>query len=522
MKILFVGAEVAPYVSVGGLSQVLYFLPRALVKRGNDVRIFTAKHGSMDEKRGEFVLRDQIKDLQVPVSHEISERKSRGVKKYISCAVSVRRKRGEPITYFLENREYFDLRANVFGYKDDHIRFALLSKGALEYLYQIKKGEIENDWWPDIIHCNDWHTGYFLNLAREDRRYKKLLSKTPIVFTVHNFFYQGNINFKYIVPNERDDGKAPLARLDSPKLLRQNALLRGLLYADEINTVSPTHAIEALTPEYAEGLEQALYKVRGKLTGILNGLDTKEFNPEKDPLIVKKYTSASFVSERRINKTDLQKEFGLEQNKNRPLIAIIGRISAQKGWDLILEALPHLLSEQKDVQIIILGQGEQIYQDALYILKQEFSEQIGLHLQRDFRLPRKIYSGADMILIPSMFEPGGIVALEALRYGTVPVVRRTGGLNDIITDFDPNTAHGNGFSFTEKSAWSLFSAILTTLTIFKQPKIWNTLVQNALKSDFSWNHTAGEYEKWYLKAIEQRKRATSITPHPAYKLNLPK
>lgn len=520
MKILFVGAEVAPYVSVGGLSQVLYFLPRALMKRGNDVRIFTAKHGSMDEQRGKFVLRDQLKTLLVPVEHDFKEKKNKKKDKYISCRVSVRKKRGEPITYFLENREYFDLRANVFGYKDDHIRFALLSKGALEYLYQIKKRGNDKDWWPDIIHCNDWHTGYLLNLAREDKRYKKILEKIPIVFTVHNFFYQGNMNFRYLSPNERDEGVKSLVRLDSSKLLRQNALLRGLLYADEINTVSPTHAIEVLTPEYSEGLEKGLLKMRSKLTGILNGLDTKEFNPETDPIIVKNYNSSNFTHARRINKANLQKEFGLSQNQSRPLIAVVGRISTQKGWEMILETLPHLLSEQKDIQIIVLGQGDQVYQEGLYALQREFPEQIGLHLQRDFRLPRKIYSGADMILIPSVFEPGGIVALEALRYGTVPIVRRTGGLNDIIFDFDPNNMKGNGFSFKKKSAWSLFSAIINALAIYRQPKIWNNLVKNCLQSDFSWNYTAGEYEKWYLKAIEEKKRATSTTPHPAYKLGI--
>lgn len=522
MKILFLGAEVAPFVSVGGLSQVMYFLPRALQKRGNDVRIFTAKYGAMDEKKEKFKTSVRISKLLVPVEHEQKNKLKNGTKKVIPCQVSIYKKRGEPATYFLENREYFELRANVYGYKDDHVRFALLSKGALEFLYQLKKNGATSEWWPDVIHCNDWHTGYFLNLARQDERYKALLENVPIVFTVHNFFNQANINFRYLEEKERDRGETPLVALDSQKLLKQNALLRGLLYADEINTVSPTHAIEVMTPEYAEGLDEALHSVRGKLNGILNGLDVREFNPETDPLILKNYNSSSFLAARRLNKLNLQKEFGLEQDKTRPIIAVTGRIYAQKGWDLILSALPHLLDERKDVQIIVLGQGEERYHHELIALQKRHPEQMGLHLQRDFRLPRKIYSGADIILIPSIFEPGGIVALEALRYGVVPVVRRTGGLNDIIDDFDPNTGQGNGFSFTQKSSWSLFGAIVAALSNYENINLWNKLVKNCLVSDFSWDHTAGEYEKWYGKVLEEKKRATSTTPHPAYELVLPK
>lgn len=516
MKILLVGAEVAPFVSVGGLSQVLYFLPRALRRRGQDVRIFTAKYGQM--KNDKFKLTPVFKNLEVPVFHDITKKKS--AKKFIDCKVSLYQKNGQPVTYFLENREYFELRANVYAYRDDHLRFALLSKGALEWLLQMKKSK-NDTWWPDVIHCNDWHTGYFLYLAREDKRYKKLLEKTPIIFTVHNFFLQGNINFRYLPENGRDTGLTPLADLESPKLLKQNALLRGLLYADEINTVSPTHALEVLTPEYSEGLDQVLYKVRSKLGGILNGLDTKEFNPETDPLIVNHYSASSFLHARQRNKEALQKEFGLEVNKGRPLITMLGRISAQKGWELVLPMLPQLLSERKDIQFIVLGQGDEVYQNQLLEIQRNFPEQVALHLQNDFRLPRKIFSSADIMLIPSIFEPGGIVALEALRYGTVPVVRRTGGLNDSVTDFDPNTKKGNGFSFTQKNPWSLFAAVIHALAIYNQPKTWNTLVKNGLSSDFSWSHAAAEYDKLFKRALEEKRRSESLTPHPAYKLNLP-
>ena len=405
----------------------------------------------------------------------------------------------------------------MFGYKDDHVRFALISKACLEWLLYLKKNQ-DDSWWPDIIHCNDWHTGYFIELARTDKRYQRLLSKVPIVFTIHNFFYQGNVNFKYLPENLQDKGTIPIVSLLSPKLLRQNPLLRGIMYADEINTVSPTHAIEALTPEYAEGLEDILIKARSKLTGILNGLDTREFNPKTDPIIKYNYDVSSYRNSRGKNKLALQKEFDLLQDKTKPLIAICGRISTQKGWELTIEALPKLLFEREDLEILVVGQGDERYQNDLMNIQRDYPKRLGLHLRTDFRLPRKIYSGADMILQPSIFEPGGIVALESMRYGAVPIVRRTGGLNDIVKEFDAAKEQGTGFSFVKKNPWSLFGAVITALTIFYQPRLWNKLVRNCLRADFSWEYSASEYIKLYQRAIEERKRATSITPHPAYKL----
>ncbi len=455
-------------------------------------------------------LKKEIDSLEISNLNNTKKAKE----KFITCSVSSFTKPGIPKTYFVENKEFFELRAHVFGYKDDHVRFALLSKACLEWLLELKQSA--DKWWPDVIHCNDWHTGYFIELARSHPRYQELLRKTPIAYTVHNFYFQGNVNFRYLSPNNRDEGTKPLENLDSPKLIKQNALLRGILSADEVNTVSPTHATEVLTPEYAEGLEKVLTKMRSKLTGILNGLDTKEFNPASDPIIKNNYNTKNYVQKRLKNKLLLQKEFGLSQDAKRPLIAVCGRISTQKGWEIMLETLPKLLEERKDVQLIVMGQGEQQFQNSLMSINKKYPEQTSLHLQTDFRLPRRIYSGADIILLPSLFEPGGIVALEALRYGAVPIIRRTGGLNDIIKDFNIATLEGNGFSFYKKSAWSLYGAIIEALTIYKQEENWKKLVKNCLESDFSWDYAAEEYQKWYQKITEERRRATSSTPHPAY------
>lgn len=521
MKILFVTAEVAPYVSVGGLSQVMYFLPNALIKRGHDVRIFTPKYGAMDsyvQNKNKWNLEMVTEGLPIDTfSNEIMSKYKKEVShEALICNIKMHHdKKKSPFVYFLENREYYELRANVFGYSDDHIRFALLSKGCLEWLYTTNK-EDKDAWFPDIIQCNDWHTGYFVELAKRDNRYKKLLAKTPIILTVHNFSFQGNYDFRYPKDGERDTGSSNLAPFFTAEFQRQNALLRGIQNADAINTVSPTHAIEVLTKEYAEGLEEVLRKARGKLIGILNGLDTKEFNPSTDPIVKVNYNEKTFIKARKENKAELQGLFSLEKNPDMAVLAISGRLSQQKGWDILLEMLPRLFEHRTDVQLIILGGGDHSYREKVQKLHEAYPDRIGTHLYADFRLPRKIFAGADMMLMPSSFEPGGIVALEAFRYGCVPIVRRTGGLNDIIQDFNPKNGRGNGFSFVKKDPWALYAAVVEALTFFHQPTLWRKLVYNCMVADFSWEHAAKDYERWYTQILEEKKRAMSLTPHPAY------
>lgn len=497
MNILFVAAETAPFVSVGGLSQVMYFLPHALRKLGHDVRIFTPKYGTMEgtSPKGPWELKAEYNQLAVPSDDSTENGKN------IICNVLSYQEKKDIKTYFLENREYYELRANVYGYKDDHIRFALLSKGCLEWLYQT---QITGEWWPDIIHVHDWHTAYLVEYMKRDPRYMGIFKNIPVVLTVHNFSMQGNWDFRYGPREQFDDGKSPLPPIFSPNFQPQNPLKRGLLYADAINTVSPTHAVEVLTPQYAEGLDDVLQEARVKLTGILNGLDIKQFDPKNDKEIKKRYDAESFEESRVANKEELQKAFGLPVDAQRPLLAFTGRLYEQKGIDLILDVLPHLFEERPDVQMVILGSGNERYRLELTVLQKKFPDQLGLHLKPDFKLPRKIFSGADIMLIPSLFEPGGIIALEALRYGCVPIVRRTGGLNDIITDFNPSTRIGNGFSFKYIDAWALFGSIIESLTIYKEPTLWKTLVKNCMESDFSWDNAAKEYDLWYKRVLSSK------------------
>ncbi len=498
MNILFVSAEVAPFVSVGGLSQVTYFLPEALRNFGHDVRIFTAKYGTMDvvAPNKDVELSTEFSQLAVPTGEDPSTGKN-----LICNILEYKDNESKTTAYFLENREYYELRANVYGYKDDHIRFALLSKGCLEWLYQI---QLTGNWWPDIIHCHDWHTAYLVDFVKRSPRYASIFKDVPVVLTAHNFSLQGNYDFRYGDQKEYDDGTTKLEPIISLKFQSQNPLMRGLLLADAVNTVSPTHAVEVLTPQYAEGLDDVLQKIKGKLTGILNGLDTDSFNPMTDKNVKKKYDIKNFEIARAENKKYLQKLFELPVDSARPLMAFSGRLVEQKGIDLILKVLPHLFSERPDVQFVVLGSGNDRYRLELTVLQKKYPGQLGLHLRPDFILPRKIFAGADMMLVPSIFEPGGIVALEALRYGCVPIVRRTGGLNDIVTDFKSNTKSGNGFSFNNIDPWALFGSIIEALTIYGSPLQWADLVKNCMTSDFSWNHAAVEYDSWYKNVIKEK------------------
>lgn len=514
MKILFLTAEAGPYVSVGGLSQVSYFLTRAITELGDSIRIFTPKFGSMDKtapKKSGWNLKTEVEKLAVPIDNG----EGVGENKALVCNVkSHEKKRGGVKTYFLENREYYELRANVFGYKDDHIRFDLLCKGCLEWLLLQKKKK--GAWFPDLIQCNDWHTSYLIELARTSPRYKDVLAKVPIVLTVHNFAYQGNFDFNYCAPKDKDDLTTPLAPLLSEKLLKQNALGRGIVWADEVNTVSPTHAREVMTKEYAEGLQDLLLRVRNKVSGILNGLDYKEFDPAKDPLVYKKFSVKNYEKVRKLNKAYLQEQFDLPKEKDAFLLAYSGRLASQKGLDILLESMKHLLPELPELQLVVLGGGDDSYRKELRNLHAKYPRQVGLHLLSNFALPRKIFSGADALLLPSKYEPGGIVALESLRYGAVPIIRRTGGLNDIVEDFDPTTKTGNGFSFDGTDGWGLYGAVIEAYTTYKNTSLWNKLVANCLKSDYSWKYAAKKYRTWYRNARSKRKRAVAGAPHVAY------
>ncbi|HUV71550.1 MAG TPA: glycogen/starch synthase [Clostridia bacterium] len=491
MKVLFVSAEVAPFSSVGGLSQVSYFLPRALIKQGADVRIFTPKYGIINNQQ--FPTRSVIKELKVPTG----ENKNSLHPQKLICNVNtlIKTKRGDPKVYLLENMEYYEKRANVYNYSDDHIRFGLLSRGALEF---IKKKEFV----PDLIHCNDWHTAYLIDFLKNAYKNDPILKKIASLLSIHNL-YQGIFDFEHASEMDFDDGKSRLAPFFTERFYKQNALKRGLIHADLVNTVSETYAHEILTEEYAGRLHNLFKELRGKISGVLNGLDYNNFNPRTDKIIKKDYGLTS-LKQRAENKTDLQKEFDLQVSPETPILAFSGRLHAQKGLELIMDTIEFILSEF-EVQFIALGTGEDKYLNFLQKLENKHPQKVGTHLMKNFTLPRKIFAGADMILIPSQYEPGGIVALEAMRYGCIPIVRETGGLADSVKDFNLAEGKGTGFTFKKFFKMSFLTAVIRALETYKNQKIWKKIVRQAMQEDFSWEHTASEYLELYRKATEIRK-----------------
>lgn len=487
LKVLFVCAEVAPFSSVGGLSQVAHALSRTLKKLGVDIRIFTPKYSVVDPAK--YPAKVIIKNLKVPC----------GDGNVIDCGVeSYHLSKGEAPVYFLTNEEYYLKRANVYNYSDDHIRFGLLSKAAVEFI----KSEV---FVPDIIHANDWHTGYLIDYLKNSEEYKDdpRLKKIATILSIHNI-YQGVFDFINASEMDHDDGKNPLEPLCSGEFIKQNSLKRGVMYADLVNTVSQTYVQELLNAEYSGGLENLFRELRGKLYGVLNGLDVEELNPQTDEIIKQKYGAKS-ADLRAVNKLDLQRVFNLENNPEVPILAYSGRLDQQKGLDLFAKEFEYIINDL-GAQIVVLGGGERSYVEFFSEMGEKYPGRVGTHLMRDFTLPRKIFAGADMILIPSKYEPGGIIAIEALRYGCIPIVRATGGLADSVVNYDPKSDSGYGFTFKQFSPEGLLTGVVRAIETYKNQTVWKRIVKRAMQVDFSWKKSAQKYVDLYKKTIETHEK----------------
>jgi starch synthase len=350
---------------------------------------------------------------------------------------------------------------------------------------------------PDIIHCHDWHTGSLPNLLRTVYKKDPILENIATLFTIHNLAFQGTFDHKHVTQLDYDDGKSQIADFFSPRLSNQNFMRRGILYSDVVNTVSKTYSKEILTPEFGEGLDKLLLELRGKIFGIVNGIDYDEFNPATDDLIEQTF-SADSLDLRAINKKALQREFDLPVNPNAFLLGFVGRLDYMKGVDLLVHSLYPALKEF-DMQFVQVGGGDWSIVEMLQNLKRDFPKQVGIHTFPNFTLPRLLFSGCDSIVYPSRFEPCGIVQIEAMRYGAVPVVRKVGGLADTVENFHSDTLKGNGFIFDYFNEFSLFGQLIRASELFKNKEIWHQLQKNAMQSDFSWEYSAREYVKLYEK-----------------------
>lgn len=485
LKVLHVVAECAPYSKVGGLSQVVESLSREFGENGHDVKIFMPKFATIDEEKNDLVT--IYENLKVPTGHDSNEEYN--YVQELTCNVKSTQMSENVEVLFLENMEYYEKRSKVYEYSDDYIRWSLLSKGALEYLFQTNE-----QWLPDVIHVHDWHTSLIPNMIKDTPRYSLMFEDVVTVLTIHNIVFQGQ-RVSYDSDLHYDDGHSKLPGFFSERFESFNFLKRGVLYADVISTVSNGYLQEILTEDGGYGMHTLLLELRSKIFGITNGLNFKVFNPETDHLIHTNY-NYSTLEKRVDNKINLQKEFGLKTGSERFTLGFVGRMTNQKGVDLIIDVLKRFFRDF-DAQFFIVGGGEKEYIDMIQSLKNKHPEKVGAHLYPNFSLPKLIFSGVDALIVPSRWEPCGIIQLEAMRYGAVPIVRAVGGLDDTVDDFNPETKEGTGFKFKEFDGWSLYGQLVRAKETFRNKSLWRDLQINCMTTDNSWGKVAKDYEWLY-------------------------
>jgi len=468
MKVLFASAEAYPLAKVGGLGDVAGSLPKALRAIGHDVRIVLPKYR---------VVKDAKKDLgtfSVAIGGESREAKLR------TSAI------GDVPVYLIDHPPLFD-RPKVYDYDDDGRRFAFFGRAILDCLPTA-------NWWPDVLHANDWHSALapaFLRTTHgHDRRYRAIRS----VLTIHNLQHQGLFGrevFEWTgLPPEAWDPE----RLEFYGQL--NFLKAGIVYADRVNTVSPTYAKEIHTAEYGERLDGLLRSRTTKVTGILNGIDYDVWNPATDSHLAQTYAKTT-IAMKAANKEALQREVGLAVDPTIPLLGIVSRVIAQKGFDILQPALVDLL--RLGVQVVFLGTGERKYEERLAALAQQNPSFVAA-LKYDEVFAHRIYAGSDFFLMPSRFEPCGLGQMISLRYGTVPIVRGTGGLADTVIDVTASPKTGTGFVFDAYTTDALLAGAGRALAFFRKGREWTTLQQRGMSTYLSWEASASDYSKMYALA----------------------
>lgn len=478
-KILFASAEVVPFAKTGGLADVAGSLPKALATYGNDVRIVMPRYARIQPTRtiGDFPVQvGYRKETAILREGEIEARMD-GVFRKI------------PV-YFIDNYHYFD-RDQIYGYWDEAERYAFFCRAVLEMTKML-------GFKPDIIHCNDWQTGPIPLLLKEQYQWDPFFRGIGTVFTIHNLRYQGNFPKETLHLLGLGDECFTPERLEFYGNI--SFMKAGLLWSDVLNTVSRTYAEEIQDPHYGEGMDGILRQRSQDLYGICNGINIHEYNPATDPRIYHNYTAEDLEGKRR-NKMELQREMGLPQ-LDVPLLGIVSRLVDQKGLDLIADISRDLM--ERPMQLVVLGTGDAYYEDMFRELRSLYPDRIGVEIGFNVTLAQRIYAGCDMFLMPSAFEPCGLGQLISLRYGTIPVVRSTGGLRDTVIDYNPDTGSGNGFSFAPYDSSALLAAIDRGLELYDSPRAWQSLVKRAMQEDHSWNRSAAEYMGLYKNALARQ------------------
>ncbi|MBY0757426.1 glycogen synthase GlgA [Clostridium sardiniense] len=475
MKVLFVGSEANPFIKTGGLGDVLGSLPKSLIKLDVDARVVIPKYKKINEN-----LKKELRFLKwfmVPVGWRTQY-----------CGVFEYEEDG--VKYYLLDNEYYFGRDGLYGYYDDGERFAFFNRAVLTFLKLV-------DFQPDIIHCNDWHTGMIPVLLKVEYAKDLFYFNIKSVFSIHNIKFQG-VFPKEILPDLFGYDLEPYYNGSLAFDGGVSFMKGGVLYSDRISTVSYSYVDEIKTQEYGERLDSILREREYALNGILNGIDYKEFNPEEDKLIYENFSKNSLEG-KAVNKKELQKELCLPVNENAAMISMVTRLTNQKGLDLVVDIADKLL--QHDIQLVILGTGDYHYENHFRGLADRYRDKVSANIKFDNGLAHKIYAASDMFLMPSLFEPCGLGQLIALRYGTVPIVRETGGLKDTIFPYNQYSGLGNGFSFRNYNANELLSVTEYALDIFRDKDKWNSIVMQALDSDNSLEKSANDYNEMYKELI---------------------
>lgn len=467
MKILFCSSEVVPFAASGGLGDVAGSLPKALNAEGQDVRVILPLYGKIKEKYSE--------DLKFIDSFNVSL----GWRNQY-CGLFTMEQNG--VVYYLLDNEFYFNRPNLYGYGDDGERFAFYSKAILESLLHL-------DFEPDIIHANDWQSALVTLYINVYYRHIKKFQHIKTVFTIHNIAYQGQYGYDMIADT-----------LGLPQEWAHHAEYNGdtnfmkaaIENADKVTTVSPTYAQEILDPWFAHGLDPILREKQHKLWGILNGIDYESYNPKTDKIIVKNFHADAFIKNKAVCKKELRSLFNLEEDGS-PIISMVTRLVGHKGVDIVVQAMQGLID--KGYQVVVLGTGESQYEEFFRDLAARYPGRVGVEIAFIPALSRKIYAGSDMFLMPSKSEPCGLSQMIALRYGTIPIVRETGGLKDSVKDSQDGV--GNGFTFANYSANELYECCMRAYEGYQDTKGWRVLVKRAMQSDCSWKNSAKEYIRMY-------------------------
>jgi starch synthase len=481
LSVCLLASEAAPLSKTGGLADVSSALTKYLHEAGHDVRLFTPLYSSVDRARLSLEPLPQLRNVELHL----------GLHRYRFSVLRGTLPRSSAPVYLVDCPELFSRGALYTADPDEHLRFLAFTRAVFVSCQYTQ-------WAPSILHCNDWHTAFAPLFLKASYDWDRLFSRTRSVLTIHNIGYQGA--FSAAAVGDLDLGaKAYLLHQDDLRAGTINPLKHGIMYADAITTVSPTHAQEICTDEYGMGMQQALRARAGALTGILNGVDYEEWDPRRDRFLPQHYDVRKLEVKAEFKRTFLTR-LGLDYESAVPLAGIVSRLASQKGIDLMFDSLPEVL-RWRDLSFVALGAGDAPYERFLSELQQEFPRRVLFRRGYDEELAHWIEAASDMFLMPSLYEPCGLNQMYSLRYGTVPIVRRTGGLADSVENYDPVTGQGTGIVFNDYNTEGLEWALNTALDLYAEPAHWERMVRNGMSRDFSWQRQGGLYVQLYEKLL---------------------